>query len=113
MANARVIKEKLETARAELDAAKRDGNLAKAGELSYGVIPQLEKELNSLKSKTGRPNYQGGCSLEQIAQVVDAGLAYQHLKCLKVREKSYLKWKIISRLELLVRKKLFMFWLMQ
>ena len=34
MANARVIKEKLETARAELDAAKRDGNLAKAGELS-------------------------------------------------------------------------------
>ena len=46
MANARVIKEKLETARAELDAAKRDGNLAKAGELSYGIIPQLEKELN-------------------------------------------------------------------
>jgi ATPases with chaperone activity, ATP-binding subunit len=44
MANARVIKEKLETARAELDAAKRDGNLAKAGELSYGSIPSLEKE---------------------------------------------------------------------
>jgi ATP-dependent Clp protease ATP-binding subunit ClpB len=25
--------------------AKREGNLAKAGELSYGVIPQLEKQL--------------------------------------------------------------------
>ena len=63
MANARVIKEKLETARAELDAAKRDGNLAKAGELSYGVIPQLEKELNLVEVEDGgRPNYKGGCS---------------------------------------------------
>ena len=53
MANARVIKEKLETARAELDAAKRDGNLAKAGELSYGVIPQLEKELNLVEVEDG------------------------------------------------------------
>ena len=46
MANMREIKEKLETSRANLDTAKRDGNLAKAGELSYGVIPQLEKELH-------------------------------------------------------------------
>ena len=53
MANARVIKEKLEIARAELDAAKRDGNLAKAGELSYGVIPQLEKELNFVEVEDG------------------------------------------------------------
>ena len=42
---ARDIKEQLDHARAELDIAKRQGNLAKAGELSYGVIPELEKKL--------------------------------------------------------------------
>ncbi|MBT8476305.1 MAG: AAA family ATPase, partial [Alphaproteobacteria bacterium] len=34
----RDVKERLDRARADLDIAKREGNLAKAGELSYGVI---------------------------------------------------------------------------
>ena len=42
---ARTLKEDLDRARAELDVAKREGNLARAGELSYGVIPQLERRL--------------------------------------------------------------------
>ncbi|MBC7158395.1 MAG: AAA family ATPase, partial [Rhodobacteraceae bacterium] len=42
---ARDLKEQLDRARAELDAAKREGNLARAGELSYGVIPGIEKKL--------------------------------------------------------------------
>ena len=42
---ARGLKEDLDRARAELDVAKREGNLARAGELSYGVIPQLERRL--------------------------------------------------------------------
>ncbi|MGB7241712.1 MAG: ATP-dependent chaperone ClpB [Sulfitobacter sp.] len=45
MAGARDLKEQLDHARAELEIAKREGNLAKAGELSYGVIPQLEKQI--------------------------------------------------------------------
>ncbi|MFP3386781.1 hypothetical protein, partial [Tritonibacter sp. SIMBA_163] len=45
LASARDIKERLDKARAELDIATREGNLAKAGELSYGVIPGLEKQL--------------------------------------------------------------------
>ena len=36
---ARELKEQLDRARAELDQAKREGNLARAGELSYGIIP--------------------------------------------------------------------------
>ncbi len=47
---ARDLKEQLDRARAELDIAKREGNLAKAGELSYGVIPQLEKQLGEAES---------------------------------------------------------------
>ena len=45
LAGARDLKEQLDRARAELEIAKREGNLAKAGELSYGVIPDLEKKL--------------------------------------------------------------------
>ncbi|WP_299859713.1 ATP-dependent chaperone ClpB [uncultured Roseobacter sp.] len=51
MAGARDIKEKLDHARAELEIAKREGNLAKAGELSYGVIPQLEKQLGEAEGR--------------------------------------------------------------
>ncbi len=39
------LKEQLDHARIELEQAQRAGDLAKAGELSYGVIPELEKKL--------------------------------------------------------------------
>ncbi|WP_374283218.1 ATP-dependent chaperone ClpB [Novosphingobium sp.] len=39
------IKEALDAARVELEQAQRQGDLAKAGELSYGRIPELEKQL--------------------------------------------------------------------
>jgi len=39
------IKEELDHARIELEQAQRSGDLAKAGELSYGRIPELEKRL--------------------------------------------------------------------
>ena len=45
LADARNVKEALDRARNELDDAKRRGDLAKAGELSYGTIPNLEKKL--------------------------------------------------------------------
>ncbi|HIP23521.1 MAG TPA: AAA family ATPase, partial [Rhodobacteraceae bacterium] len=45
LAGARDIKEALEQARARLEQAKREGDLGKAGELSYGVIPKLEAKL--------------------------------------------------------------------
>ena len=45
MQGATQIKEELEQARIEMDAAKREGNLAKMSELQYGRIPELEKRL--------------------------------------------------------------------
>ncbi len=42
------FKEKLEAARQELVEAQRKGDLARAGELAYGVIPELEKKLAGL-----------------------------------------------------------------
>jgi len=39
------VQESLEKARIELEQAQRSGNLARAGELAYGIIPDLEKKL--------------------------------------------------------------------
>ncbi|MFL1875426.1 ATP-dependent chaperone ClpB [Hansschlegelia beijingensis] len=39
------LKESLDQARIELEQAQRQGNLGRAGELAYGVIPKLEGEL--------------------------------------------------------------------
>lgn len=39
------VKEDLEKARVDLEAAQRSGNFQKASELRYGVIPNLEKKL--------------------------------------------------------------------
>jgi len=45
LATAQKVNERLDAARSELDVAQREGDLARAGELAYGVIPELEREL--------------------------------------------------------------------
>ena len=72
LAGARDIKEQLERARADLDIAKREGNLARAGELSYGVIPQLEKQLAEAEAREDEgAMVEEAVRPEQIAQVVE------------------------------------------
>jgi len=44
------LKEQLDAARLELEQAQRGGDLAKAGELQYGRIPELEKQLNDAQA---------------------------------------------------------------
>ena len=66
---ARGLKEELDHARAELDIAKREGNLAKAGELSYGIIPQLEKQLG--EAEDNDLMVEEAVRPEQIASVVE------------------------------------------
>ncbi len=50
LASAQKVKEELDTARNELEQAQRKGNLARAGELAYGVIPDLEKRVKALET---------------------------------------------------------------
>ena len=69
--SARGLKEQLDRARAELDLAKREGNLAKAGELSYGVIPDLEKSLAEAEDAESDVMVEEAVRPEQIAQVVE------------------------------------------
>ncbi|MEP1577136.1 ATP-dependent chaperone ClpB [Roseibium album] len=44
------IKEQLEQARTDLEIAQRQGDLAKAGELAYGVVPDLERKLSDAEA---------------------------------------------------------------
>jgi len=71
LASARDLKEQLDSARAELDIAKREGNLAKAGELSYGVIPELEKQLELAEETGSDKAAEEAVRPEQIALVVE------------------------------------------
>ncbi|SPJ23293.1 ATP-dependent chaperone ClpB [Palleronia abyssalis] len=67
----RGLKEQLDRARAELDIAKREGNLARAGELSYGIIPQLERELGEAEEHEDDLMVEEAVRPEQIASVVE------------------------------------------
>jgi ATP-dependent Clp protease ATP-binding subunit ClpB len=69
--SARTLKERLDRARADLEIAKREGNLAKAGELSYGVIPQLERDLAQSEAQGEGPMVEEAVRPEQIAEVVE------------------------------------------
>jgi ATP-dependent Clp protease ATP-binding subunit ClpB len=50
LADSQKIKEQLDKARSELDIAQRKGELGRAGELAYGVIPDLEKKLKEAEA---------------------------------------------------------------
>ena len=71
LASARDLKEKLDHARAELEIAKRESNLGRAGELSYGVIPELERLLVEAEGAESETMVAEAVRAEQIASVVE------------------------------------------
>jgi ATP-dependent Clp protease ATP-binding subunit ClpB len=87
------IKEHLEKARMELEAANRSGDLAKMSELQYGTIPELEKQLERaaqaetqeftlLRNKVGE---------EEIAEVVSKWTGIPVSKMLEGEREKLLK----------------------
>ncbi|MCC6925026.1 ATP-dependent chaperone ClpB [Novosphingobium sp.] len=64
------IKEQLDAARVELEQAQRSGDLAKAGELSYGTIPALEKQLAEAQTVSENALLREEVTAEDIAAVV-------------------------------------------
>jgi len=65
------LKKKLEEARNQLAAAQRGGDWAKAGELSYGVIPGLEKQLSEVEARAdGGGLMEEAVTPDHVAQVV-------------------------------------------
>ena len=89
--SSRELKEKLDQAKIELEHAKRNGDLAKAGELSYGVIPQLEKQLAASDVEEEGPMVEEAVRPEQIAEVVERWTGIPTSKMLEGEREKLLK----------------------
>ncbi len=71
LGEAEKIRGELDTARQELETAQRKGDLARAGELAYGVVPALEKKLRAFEKTDGvSAMMEEAVTEEHIAQVV-------------------------------------------
>ena len=64
------LKEQLDAARIQLEQAQRSGEYAKAGELQYGTIPDLEKRLDEAQSASAGAMLREEVTAEDIAAVV-------------------------------------------
>jgi len=64
------LKEKLDAARQDVEIAQRRGDFAKAGELTYGVIPDLERKLKAIEGKKDEALASEVVTAENIAQIV-------------------------------------------
>src|SRR5205085_3441170 len=68
------VKEALERAKTELDAARRAGDLQRMAELQYGKIPELERKLASAGNSTTAPKkfelLRNSVTEDEIAEVV-------------------------------------------
>ena len=92
LAGARDLKEQLEKARADLDIAKRSGNLVKAGELSYSIIPKLEKLLSNAEDKEADGKMVEETVLpDQIASVVERWTGIPTTKILESEREKLLR----------------------
>jgi ATP-dependent Clp protease ATP-binding subunit ClpB len=91
MADSRNLKSHLDQARAELEQAKREGNLARAGELSYGIIPDLEKKLGDSDGRDDTALVSEAVKPEQIAEVVERWTGIPTTKMLEGEREKLLK----------------------
>src|SRR5216684_675776 len=70
LASAQKLKEQLDQARAELDQAQRRGDWARAGELTYGVVPELERQLKEAEGAEQGRMLEEAVTPEHIAGIV-------------------------------------------
>jgi len=70
MASAQKLKEQIDQARIELEQAQRKGNYTRAGELTYAIIPDLERKLKSAEEAESHRMIEEAVTAEHIAAVV-------------------------------------------
>jgi ATP-dependent Clp protease ATP-binding subunit ClpB len=70
VADVQSLKEKLDAARSDVEMAQRKGDFAKAGELTYGVIPDLERKLKAIEDRKDDALAAEAVTAENIAQIV-------------------------------------------
>ena len=70
LADAQKLKEQLEQARGELEIAQREGRYNRAGEIAYGIVPELERKLKTAEAEGGKPLLREAVTEQDIAAVV-------------------------------------------
>ncbi|MEO7168334.1 MAG: ATP-dependent chaperone ClpB [Spartobacteria bacterium] len=82
----RKLKEELDALRTELERAQRRGELARASEIQYGRMPEVERQLNELLAKEGQTKNQllrEEVTEEDIAEVVSS---WTHIPVSRLQE---------------------------
>jgi len=64
------LKSKIEHSKFELEKAQREGNLTKAGEITYGTIPELQKEQSALETSVSQTMIRESVSEDDIAAII-------------------------------------------
>ncbi len=70
VADVQSLKEKLDAARQDVEVAQRKGDFGRAGELTYGVIPDLERKLKAIEDGKDAALSGEAVTAEHIAGVV-------------------------------------------
>ena len=108
LSSAQKIKEELEHTRTQLEQAQRAGDWAKAGELTYGAIPELERRLTEAEKAAGGQMLNEAVRDSDIASVVsrwtgvpvDRMLEGEREKLLSMEER--LRARVVGQEEALV-----------
>ncbi len=108
LGSAQKIKEKLEKIRAELEQAQRKGDFTRAGELTYSVIPELERKLQEAQHQSDNAMLDEVVKQSDIAAIVsrwtgipvDKMLEGERDKLLKMEE--HLRQRVIGQDEAVV-----------
>jgi ATP-dependent Clp protease ATP-binding subunit ClpB len=106
--SAQKFKEQIEQARAELEQAQRKGDFTRAGELTYGIIPDLERKLAAAQKQSANAMLDEVVKESDIASVVsrwtgipvDKMLEGERDKLLRMEE--FLKKRVIGQEEAVV-----------
>ncbi len=64
------IKEQIDQLRSELDVVQREGNFGRAGEIRYGLLPNLEKDLEDITAKQTERSLKEEVTEQDIAAIV-------------------------------------------
>jgi ATP-dependent Clp protease ATP-binding subunit ClpB len=70
LASAQKLKEQLDHAKLELEQVQRRGDLARAGEIAYGIIPELTRKLKEAEAQHGTAMINEAVTEQDIAAVV-------------------------------------------
>ena len=100
---ARQLKSQLDSLRSELELAQRQGNLARAGEILYGLIPNLEKQLEDLHHQNEQKSLREEVTEQDIALIVSrwTGIPVEKMLTGEVEKllsmESYLEQRVIGQ----------------